>query len=50
MDLPVLLKVTFVGTAVRESVCSHAVVHVIFKFSFIKSPRGMLQGPSAMHL
>lgn len=50
MDLPVLLKVTFVRAAVREGVRSRAVVHVVFEFSFVKSPRGMLQGPSAMHL
>lgn len=48
--LPVLVKVTFIGRAVWESVNACAMVHVVFEFSFILSSRGMLQGPSAMHL
>ena len=44
------MKGTFIHRAVFESVRSHAVVHVVLEFSFIKRSRGMLQDSSALHL
>lgn len=41
---------TIVSTAIGESVCSRAVVHVVFELPFVKSSRRMLQGPCAVHL